>query len=475
MRRKVTAMLMACSLAAGSAGTYALLEWKKPAEEAMQQVQEPKTAAERLVKVGQAYSLILNSYVEKVGEEQLVEGAIQGMLSTLKDPYSVYMNQETSKQFNETLDSTFEGIGAEVSKVDGNIVIVSPFKGSPAEKAGLKPDDRILKVNGKNISGMDLYEATLKIRGEKGTSVKLEIARQGLKDPLVVNVVRDEIPQITVYSDMKKTNGEKVGYLQVTSFSESTAAEFKKELQSLEKKGIDSLLIDVRGNPGGLLSSVEAILKQLLPEGEVLYQIEERSGKKTRFTSTLKSEKAYPVGVLVDKGSASAAEILAGAMKEAGDYPIIGTRTFGKGTVQQAVPMKDGSNIKLTTFKWLTSDGNWIHRKGVEPTVKVEQPSLYKTHPITVKKPLRKDMNSEQVKNAQEILGGIGFAPGRKDGYFSEQTETSVKAFQKKKGMKATGVIDEKTASLLVETAKKEMKKEENDAQLQAALTLLAK
>ncbi|CAM3977405.1 S41 family peptidase [Mesobacillus zeae] len=480
MKQKWTALLMVCSLAVGSGGTYAAMGWSElwssSAEEVMQQQAKPaKSDEERLDKVGQAYSLILNSYVEKVGEEQLVEGAIQGMLSTLKDPYSVYMNKETAKQFSDTLESTFEGIGAEVSKVDDKIVIVSPFKGSPAEKAGLKPNDQILKVDGHSVAGLDLYEATLKIRGEKGTMVKLEVARKGLKEPLEVSVKRDEIPQITVYSDMKKHHGEKIGYVEVTSFSENTAYEFKKELASLEKKGMDALLIDVRGNPGGLLSSVGEILKQLVPEGKALYQIEERNGEKTRYASPLKEAKNYPLGVLVDKGSASASEILAGSLKEAGGYPVIGEKTFGKGTVQQAVPMRDGSNIKLTLFKWLTPDGNWIHKKGVKPTVAVKQPGLYRTHPIKADVSLKQDMNNEQVKNAQEILTGIGFAPGRTDGYFSEQTETAVKAYQKKNGIKATGIIDEKTAAALEETARKEMKKEENDAQLQAAMTLLAK
>jgi carboxyl-terminal processing protease len=482
MERKWIAVLMAGSLLAGAGGTYAGMQWYGnnagvlerqiiPVQAGKEQISNPDS----LEKVEQAYSLIFNSYVEKVEEQKLVEGAIQGMLSTLEDPYSVYMDKETAKQFNDTLESSFEGIGAEVSTVDGKIVIVSPFKNSPAEKAGLKPNDQILKVDGESIQGLDLYEATLKIRGKKGTAVELEIGRKGLKEPLKVKVVRDEIPQITVHADMKKVNGEKVGYLEITSFSEDTSKEFNKELKALEKKGMDSLLIDVRGNPGGLLSSVEEILRELISKNKPLYQIQERSGEKTRYFSNLEKVKDYPIGVLTDKGSASASEILAGALKEAGGYPVIGEKTFGKGTVQQAVPMGDGSNIKLTLFKWLTPDGNWIHKKGIEPTVEVSQPALYDTHPIQVEEPLKVDMNNEQVKNAQEILLSIGFEPGRTDGYFSDRTETAVKAFQRKKGMKVTGVVDAKTATALEEAAREAMKKEENDIQLQTALRLMAK
>lgn len=482
MERKWIAFLMAGSLLTGAGGTYAGMQWYESNSGLLdRQIVPPPNAdnqsnsPESLEKVEQAYSLIFNSYVEKVEEKKLVEGAIKGMLSTLEDPYSVYMDKETAKQFNDTLQSSFEGIGAEVSTVDGKIMIVSPFKNSPAEKAGLKPNDQILKVDGESIEGLDLYEATLKIRGKKGTAVELEIERKGLREPLKVKVVRDEIPQITVHSDLKKVNGEKVGYLEITSFSEDTSKEFAKELKALEKEGMDSLLIDVRGNPGGLLSSVEEILRELIPKDKPLYQIEERSGEKTRYFSTLEKEKDYPIGVLTDKGSASASEILAGALKEAGGYPTIGEKTFGKGTVQQAVPMGDGSNIKLTLFKWLTPDGNWIHKKGVEPTVEVSQPAIFNTHPIQVEKPLKLDTNNEQVKNAQEILSGIGFAPGRQDGYFSEETETAVKAFQRKSGMKVTGVIDAKTATALEDAAREEMKKEENDVQLQTALRLLAR
>jgi carboxyl-terminal processing protease len=480
MKRRWIALLMAVSMLLGAAGAFAGMQWASAnggsgPESGFDTGRKGVQAADGLEKVGQAYSLILSSYVEEVKKEELVEGAIQGMLNKLGDPYSVYMDAETARQFNETLESSFEGIGAEVSMVGNKVIIIAPFKDSPAEKAGLKPNDQILKVDGESVEGLDLYEATLRIKGEKGTAVELEIMRSGLKEPIKVKIIRDEIPQITVYSDMKNLNGEKIGYLEITSFSQETAKEFKKELGSLEEQGMSGLIIDVRGNPGGLLDSVEEILKELVTEKKPLYQIEQRSGEKTRYFSTLKKAKNYPIAVLTDKGSASASEILAGALKEAGGYPVVGEKTFGKGTVQQPVPMGDGSNIKLTLFKWLTPDGNWIHKTGIQPTLPVQQPKLFDTHPIQAEEPLKRDMNSEQVKNAQEILEGIGYAPGRNDGYFNDQTEMAVKAFQRKNGMKVTGIIDAKTAAALEETARQEMKREENDDQLQHALKLLAK
>lgn len=478
MNRKWLAVLMTGSLLTGAAGTYAGMIWLGDTEEGSSvEIETTEEGTENdqvtLSKVGRAYDLILNNYVEKVEEEQLVEGAIQGMLSTLEDPYSVYMNKDTSKQFSETLESSFQGIGAEISIVDGKIVIVAPFKNSPAEKAGIKPNDQILTVDGESVEGLDLYEATLKIRGEKGTEVTLELVRQGLKEPITVSVKRDEIPQITVRSDVKKEGGENIGYLEITTFSQNTAKEFKKELESLEKKGIAGLILDVRGNPGGLLSSVEEILEEFVTADKPYVQIEQRTGDKVKYYSELKEKKDYPVVVLIDKGSASASEILAGALKEGEDYTLIGETTFGKGTVQQAVPMDDGSNIKLTLFKWLTPDGNWIHKKGIEPTLEVKQPNLFYSHPIQIDKPLVKDMNSEQVKNAQEILDSLGFAPGRKDGYFSDQTEVAVKAYQRQNKLDVNGIIDEITASRLIQSVQSEMKDEENDLQLQTALRYL--
>lgn len=484
MRAKWIALLLIASLLTGAGGTYAGMQWIEKSKEensALEQSltkQEMKvteqTSPEDLRKVNKAYELILSQYVEEIKSDKLIEGAIQGMLSVLEDPYSVYMNKETAQQFNQALESSFEGIGAEVGMVDGKIVIVSPFKNSPAEKAGLKPNDEILKIDGKSVEGLDLSKATIKIRGKKGTKVGLEIARKGLKEPLIIHVTRDEIPIETIHASMKEQDGKKVGYIEITSFSEDTAEDFKKELNSLEKKDMEGLILDVRGNPGGRLDSVEEILKEFVTKEKPYVQIEKRNGEKLRHFSSLTEKKDYPVVVLINKGSASASEILAGGLKEAAGYPLIGETSFGKGTVQQAVDMGDGSNIKLTLFKWLTPDGKWIHKKGIKPDVEMKQPAIFETHPLQIDEPLVEDMNNEQVKNAQEILEGLGFAPGRTDGYFSSETTTAIKGFQQQADLEPTGKIDAKTAAKLEEEAIKEMKKEKNDLQLQTALRLVA-
>jgi carboxyl-terminal processing protease len=478
VNKKTTAVLMALSMLVGAGGTYAGMQLAAPDSDREITLVEPDKAAtnndeKELKKVEQAYELIKNRYVEKVDDDKLIQGAIQGMISTLNDPYSVYMDEETSEQFTESLDSSFEGIGAEVSMINGKVTIVAPIKNSPAEKAGLKPNDQILRVNGESLEGLDLYEAVLKIRGKKGTTVQLDILRPGVKEVIKVKVVRDEIPIETVYDSVKTYNGKKVGYLEVTSFSENTAQDFKKKLAELESEHIDGLIIDVRGNPGGYLQSVEEILKQFIPKDKPYVQIEERNGDKQRFYSDLTKKKPYPIVVLIDKGSASASEILAGAMKEAGGYKLVGETSFGKGTVQQAIPMGDGSNIKLTLYKWLTPDGHWIHKKGVKPDVEVKQPDYFHVSPLHIEKELAFDMNNEQVKNAQQMLKGIGFDPGRTDGYFSKETESAVKAFQKANKLPQTGKIDKNTAEVLQAKVMDAIRDDNNDVQLKTAMKVL--
>ncbi|WP_416828604.1 S41 family peptidase [Ectobacillus polymachus] len=428
-----------------------------------------------LQKIRQAYDLIDSRYVSNVDDTKLVEGAIQGMISTLKDPYSTYMDKATSQQFVQSLDSSMDGIGAEINKVDNKLIIVSPIKDSPAEKAGIKPNDEIISVNGESVKDKTREEAVLKIRGKKGTVVTLEVKRPNVDTPLTFKITRDTIPLYTVSSSVKTENGKNIGYLQISSFSENTAKEFKDKLTELEKKNINGLVIDVRGNPGGYLNSVEDILKLFITDNKPMVQVEDRNGKIQKTYSPLKERKPYPIDVLVDNGSASASEILAGAMKEAGGYPIVGVKSFGKGTVQQAVPLPDGSTIKLTMFKWLTPDGNWIHTKGIDPTVEVKQPDYYYATPIQFQNSLSYNMNNDQVKNAQLLLKDLGFEPGRTDGYFSKETETAVKAFQQSSNMDQTGIIDQKTADALQNKIIDKIRSGENDIQLQTALKLVAK
>ncbi len=476
---KVVALLVVIALLVGSGGTYAAFalfqDESQGSEQSMTLGSGNDMESEELSKINKTYELITDRYVKDVDQKDLLDGAIKGMIETLDDPYSIYMDPKTAEQFSQSLGSSFEGIGAEVNMDDGRVTIVSPYKDSPAEKAGLRPNDKIMTIDGESTEGLDLYDAVLKIRGEKGTVVELGVQRPGVSEIMEVKVTRDEIPIETVYAETVEKNGKKIGVLQVTSFSENTAENFSKELKKLEDEGIEGLVLDVRNNPGGLLNVVSDMAEEIIPSNKPYVQIEDRQGEKQRSVSSLEQKKDYPIVGLIDRGSASAAEILAGALKEAGGYDLVGEKTFGKGTVQTTVDLGDGSNIKLTMFKWLTPDGNWIHKEGIKPTVEAEQPAYFYVNPLSAEKTLEFDQNNKQVESAQVMLKGLGFEPGRTDGYYSDKTVTAVKAFQRSNNIDVSGKIDEKTAQKLQENIIDSIRNPDNDVQLETAVELLAK
>lgn len=477
MNRKSSALLASATFVVGiGIGAFGFNDGTSSLFSGLTQNEEVKaTEDENIAKIQKAYEIIANQYVQKIDPNKLTEGAIQGMVTTLDDPFSSYMDGKTAKQFHESLGSSFEGIGAEVSKDGEKLIIVSPIKNSPAEKAGLKPKDEILTVDGKSIKGLSQYDAVLKIRGKKGTNVTLEIKRPGVPEPIKFNIKRDEIPMYTVFGSVKNVNNEKIGYIHITSFNEKTSDEFKKELDKLESQNIEGLTIDVRGNPGGYLQAVEGVLEELVVKNEPYLQVENREGQREKYYTKLSKAKPYPINVLIDKGSASAAEILAAALSEAGDYQLIGEKSFGKGTVQSTLDFKDGSNIKLTQFKWLTPEGTWIHKKGIKPDLEIKQPDYFYVTPINKSKTYKYDDNNESIKQAQIMLKGLGIDPERQDGYFSKETENAIKAYQKQEGITVNGKLDQLTAEKLESSLIKAIRDEKNDVQLEEALELVAK
>jgi carboxyl-terminal processing protease len=424
-----------------------------------------------LAKISTTYKLIESKYVNAIDHDKLVNGAINGMLGSLEDPFTVYMDQKETQQFDESINSSFQGIGAEVSVNEGKVVIVSPIKGSPAEKAGIQANDVIASVNGEKLDGLTLNQAVMKIRGPKGTQAKLDLLRQGSGDPIQVIVVRDDIDVETVFAEMLPSN---IGKIEIRQFSANTAKRFAEELKNLESKGMKGLVIDVRNDPGGLLNVVVDIVNPFVKSGKAIVQVENRDGKREPTPST-GTGKDYPVTVLVNKGSASASEILAGAFQEAVGSKLVGETTYGKGTVQVTFEkeMGDGSNIKMTVYKWLTPNGNWIHKKGITPDIPIDQPAYFKAAPLTKKSTLKADTTSDDVKNLQLMLAGVGFDSDRTDGYFSEKTVLAVKAFQRTNGLPMTGEVDTDTANKLEKAILAQIRDPKNDLQLKAAVQSL--
>jgi carboxyl-terminal processing protease len=415
-----------------------------------------------------AYDTLKSQYFEGLDQTTLINGAIDGMVKALDDPYTDYMSVEETKNFHNSISSSFEGIGAEIQEKEGQILIVSPIKGSPAEKAGLKPNDIIVSVDGKSLQGMTSTEAVTLIRGEKGTKVELTIQRAGSDTPIKVPIIRDEIPIETVYGEMMEDGIAKV---QITSFSTNTSADLVEMLNDLQKQGMKGLVLDLRQNPGGLLEEAINISSMFVPKGKMILKVEDRNGKIKEYPSQNDGNPNFPLVVLIDKGSASASEILAAAVKESAGVSLVGEKSFGKGTVQTAKDFQDGSNIKFTTAKWLTPNGNWIHKKGIQPDHEVALPEYASLSIINPEKELALSSSSTEVQTAQKMLKAIGYDPGREDGFFDEATQEAVEAFQTEQNLPVDGIIKGETTYKLMELLREQI--QNNDTQLLKAVELL--
>ena len=325
------------------------------------------------------YNNILDNYYESVDKKELLNAAIEGMINSLGDDYSSYMNSSETETFNQTVDGEYTGIGATVSNVNGKNQIVALFQKSPAVKAGLKVGDVFSKIDGKDVSSFDIDKLTNMIKGGKGTTVNISVIRGD--DTVTVKVVRNNIEIPSVSSKVFDFNSHKVGYITVSTFASNTYSQFNKELNNLEKKNIDSLIVDLRDNPGGHLNQVTSILSLFLPKNKILYQLETKGVKQPVYSLNNK-KRTYKVAVLINSNSASASEIMAAGFKES--YPdsiIVGVNSYGKGTVQQAYELSSGSSLKFTVQKWLTPNGNWINEVGVTPDEVVELDSSYWDNP----------------------------------------------------------------------------------------------
>lgn len=340
------------------------------------------------------YNNILDNYYDKISETDLVNSAIQGMVDSLDDPYSVYMDNGETKSFNETVDGSYVGIGATVGNSDGKNYIVSMFDNSPALTGGLKVGDIFVKVGNQDVTSMELSELTDLIKGKSGTKINVTVLRGDQEVTKEITRSAIEIPSVT--SKTIEKNNQKIGYIYVSTFAANTYKQFKRDLEKLEKKNIDSLIIDVRSNPGGHLTQVTNILELFMNKKKVLYQVELKGQKMKKYSST--SEKRdYKIAVIINSASASASEILAAAFKESYDDAIIvGVKSYGKGTVQKAYQLSSGASLKYTTEKWLTPKGNWIDKAGVSPDQAVELSDEYKNNPT--------DDTDNQLQKALELI-----------------------------------------------------------------------
>ena len=316
------------------------------------------------------YNDIVNNYYDKVNKEELIDAGIKGMINYLDDPYATYFDGTSSTNFNQTLEGNYEGVGIEVTLDNSKVKITKVFADTPAKKAGIKVGDYITKVNGESVEGKSLSDVVSLIKTAKNKEVEITITRDNQEKTMKVTRTTVDMPYTS--SKVYEENGKKIGYLKIEMFSNNITKQVKKELESLKKKNIDKLVIDVRDNPGGYLTQVTEILSLFMTKKDVIYQLQTKNNNEKVYGTSSKATYSYPVVVLINENSASASEILASAFKETYNAEIVGVNSYVKGTVQKTGDLNNGDTIKYTVQKWLTPKGNWINEKGVTPTKEVK-------------------------------------------------------------------------------------------------------
>ena len=426
---------------------------------------------EDLSKIELVYKTLMNGYVDKnISKENLINGALKGMSDAAGDPYTTYLVNEETAAIDETLTGSFGGIGAELRSENNKVIISNTREGTPSQKIGLQENDVILKVDGEDMEGKSISYVVSKVRGEVGTDVTLTIQRGSQE--LEVKITRAKISIETVKGTVDETDPT-IGHVKINSFAKNTAQEVENAVTDLRQKGVKKFIFDVRYNPGGLLDQALAISNMFVEEGKTILNIEDRNGKITAY----KASKEYgtfkitePYVLLVNEGSASASEILAGALKESANAKLIGSKTYGKGTVQSVVDVSKNAELKYTTAKWLTPNETWIHKTGIEPTETVSMPEYYNITIVDTREVVKEGFVSDNVKTIETILKGLGYDV-KADGYFDSKTTEAVKQFQKSKGISETGEVNEQTGSALMTAIREELKK--NDTQYKAAVKAL--
>lgn len=406
---------------------------------------ENRQTDEQFAKVAQVYQGVQDQYYEKVDRHKLAQGAIKGMLDSLDDPYTTLLDDEQKTALNDKLSSQFFGIGAVVSFIDNQVTIVEePKEGTPANKAGLAKGDIIEKVDEKAVKDLSLDEVVSLIKGKANTVVHLQLKRGNqvfqkaiTRKPVHLSTVKSQIDQ----------NNPQIALIHIDTFGEQTAQDLQNEIIQLRKKRVKSFVLDLRQNGGGLLDEGEKVASMFLKDGQIIVQFAE----KNQITQVDKANKKLDHGfkvtedvvVLVDGQTASAAELVAAALKESAHIPVVGQKTFGKGTVQLVTSLDKQSEMKLSTQKWLTPKKNWVHKKGLVPDILIALPTAQQLNTFNNQLNNQEELSESQKKDIRELFDFLGIHIDLKN--FDSSYQAALKEIQTNEKLKVTGQLDQET------------------------------
>lgn len=443
--------------------------------------QETDLKGSNIPVIDQAFTLIKEKSVFDTKDEELIEGALRGMTEAIKDPYSTYYTEKEAAIHRQSLAGQRVGIGIEITEKDGRFIVVSPVKSSPAEKAGIRPFDEIVEVDGVRLEGKTLGELLQLIQGEPGEKVSLVIYRPSTDRHIKITVERAEIDNQTVKWKVIPIEESKIGYVSISMFGEDTVEEWVEATKRLLSEKVDGMIVDLRDNPGGYLHSVAGVVSSIGKEGDIFAYMQNAEGTMEAIKTAkldvdddyLKRMKTIPLVVLQNEGSASASEVMAGALKSWNRAIIVGLKSFGKGTVQETYDLENVGELKLSTNKWLTPDREWIHGKGIESDIEVEQHPLFAMEIMPLRGEFAEGDYSEEVAYVQKVLSGLGYNLSRTDGFYDEQTAEAVASYREKHDLESGRHMDDEFFASIRDQVASYKEDMEHDVQLKMGLSVM--
>ncbi len=412
---------------------------------------------------------INENYFYRVDKEELIEGAVRGMIEHIGDPHVRFYNPEDLEEFLSETRGTYGGIGIRVIEANEKIVVFETFSGSPAARSGISPGDRILEADGHELTGAGLSRAVELLRGPGDTNVDILIQRPGADEPIELTVERAQIQVSTVFSEMLE---EGLGYVRISSFDSNTADEFSEQFSEIEQSGLSvGLILDLRNNPGGLVDPAVKIGEMLVPEGEIV-RLVGRNGDVRRVYNSTAVKRPYPIVVLINEDSASASELLAGALQDREAAALVGQKTYGKASVQQIEYLEGGNAILLTVAKYFTPSGHDIDKHGIKPDFEVDMPEILRYYRYFHPGSLEEGDYGPDVEMLQLMLEQLGLRV-EVTGFFDRQTALALRNFQDGAGLELTGEFDDKTWVELRDAL--DIASRENDEQLNFATEAIRK